>query len=184
MKRFKSILLLTDDKQESRFALKRAVDLTQRNQARLTAVGVLQDLPRDLRRLAAAVPFEDLRDIALQDPRERLESFLAPFQEQAPPLTLEVYCGKPFIEIIRAVQRGQYDLVMMTAEGSSGLPEMLFGSTSLHLMRKCPCPVWVLKPSTEARFVRILAAVDPDPLDVVRDGVNTKILDLATSLPE
>ena len=49
-------------------------------------------------------------------------------------------------------------------------------------MRKCPCPV-LIRPSRRSRFARILAAVDPDPLDVVRDGVNPKILELATSWP-
>ena len=140
----------------------------------MTVVNVLEDLPRELSRLAAAMPSENLQSMAMQEARERLEPLVAPFRKEGPPMELEVLCGKPFIEIIRAVLRRQHDLVMMTAEGRSGLREMLFGSTSLHLMRKCPCPVWVIKPSRRQRFARILAAVDPDPLDVVRDGVNTK----------
>jgi hypothetical protein len=52
----------------------------------------------------------------------------------------------------------------------------------MYLMRRCPCPVWVIKASPTKRTARILAAVDPDPLDVVRDGVNTKIMELATAL--
>jgi len=182
MKRFKNILLYTDGKEESRFALKRAVDLASRNQGRLTVVGVLEELPRDLLRLAAVLPSENLQSMATQDLRAALEGFVAPFQKKGSRLKVEVLCGKPFIEIIRAVLRRQHDLVMMTAEGRSGPMQMLFGSTSLHLMRKCPCPVWVLKPSVPQRFARILAAVDPDPLDVVRDGVNTKVMELATSL--
>src|SRR5205085_2026378 len=51
-----------------------------------------------------------------------------------------------------------------------------------HLLRKCPCPVWVIKPSRRQGISRILAAVDPDPVDVVRDGVNSTIMELATSL--
>jgi len=182
MKRFKNILLYTDGKEESRFALKRAVDLASRNQGRLTVVGVLEELPRDLLRLAAVLPSENLQSMAMQDLRVKLERFVAPFQEKGSPLKVEVLYGKSFIEIIRAVLRRQHDLVLLTAEGGSGPLPMLFGSTSLHLMRKCPCPVWVLKPSAPARFARILAAVDPDPLDVVRHGVNTKVLELATSL--
>ena len=182
MKRFKNILLYTAGKAESRFALERAVELTRLNHGCLTVVNVLDALPRDLQRLGAAMPSEILQDMAMQDLREQLERFVAPFQEKGSPLKVEVLCGKPFIEIIRAVLRRQHDLVMMTAEGGSGPMQMLFGSTSLHLMRKCPCPVWVLKPSPPERFARILAAVDPDPLDVVRDGVNTKVMELATSL--
>jgi universal stress protein E len=127
---------------------------------------------------------EYLQTMAIQDLRRRLEAFVAPFREKGQPLGLEVFYGKPFVEIIRAVQRSQHDLVMLTAEAPGGLRPMLFGNTSLHLMRKCPCPVWVIKPSPETRFARILAAVDPDPLDVVRDGVNTKVMELATSLAE
>jgi universal stress protein E len=182
MKRFKNILLHTDGQASSRFALNRAVELAHRNQGRLTVVNVLEDLPREMLRLAAAMPSENLQDMAMQEVRERLETFVAPFQKEGPPIELEVLCGKPFIKIIRSVLRRQHDLVMTTAEGRSGLRETLFGSTSLHLMRKCPCPVWVLKPSRRPRFARILAAVDPDPLDVVRDGVNTKSMELATSL--
>lgn len=184
MRRFKSILLHTDGQAGSRFALERAVDLANRNQGRLTVVNVLEDLPRELLRLAAVTPVGDLQIAAMQEVRERLEAFVAPCQKEGPPVELKVLCGKPFIKIIRAVLHRRHDLVMMAAEGGSGLREKLFGSISLHLMRKCPCPVWVLKPSRRPRFARILAAVDPDPLDVVRDGVNTKIMELATSLAE
>jgi hypothetical protein len=39
----------------------------------------------------------------------------------------------------------------MTAEGSAGLKERLFGSTSMHLMRKCPCTVWVMRSNKTIR---------------------------------
>jgi len=182
MKRFKNILLYTNGEAGSQFALHRAVDLANRNQGRLTVVSVLEELPRELLRLAVAIPSENLQRMAMLEVRRRLETFVAPLQQKRSPVELKVLYGRPFIEIIRAVLRRQHDLVMMTAEGRSGLREMLFGSTSLHLMRKCPCPVWVIKPSRRQRFARILAAVDPDPLDVVRNGVNMKIMELATSL--
>jgi nucleotide-binding universal stress UspA family protein len=182
MKRFKNILLYTEGKEESRFALERAIDLANRNQGQLTVVGVVEELPRDVQRLGAAMPMEELEAMAVQDLRGQLEPWVASVQAPGPRTDLEVYCGKTFLEITRAVQRRQHDLVMLTAEGAAGRKAMLFGSTSMHLMRKCPCPVWVLKPSPEPRFTRILAAVDPDPLDVVRDGVNTEVMELATSL--
>jgi universal stress protein E len=143
---------------------------------------VVDELPRELSRLFAALPFEDLQSRAIGVARQRLEPLVAPFQGKGAAVKLEVLCGKPFIEIIRAVLRRQHDLVMMTAEDRSSLTQALFGSTSLHLMRKCPCPVWIIKPSQTQRFARILAAVDPDPFDIVHDGVNTKIMELATSL--
>ena len=182
MKRFKNILFYTGGQAGIQPALDRAVDLANRNQGRLTVANVIEELPREMSRLAAGLPLEDLQNMATQAARERLEPLVAPFQEKGAPVEPEVLYGKPFIEIIRAVLRRQHDLVVMAAEGLSELSQALFGSTSLHLMRKCPCPVWVIKTSETQRFARILAAVDPDPLDVVRDGVNTKVMELATSL--
>jgi hypothetical protein len=52
----------------------------------------------------------------------------------------------PFIAIIREVLWNGHDLVMITAENRRSLKNVLFGTTTMHLMRKCPCPVWVMKP--------------------------------------
>jgi len=62
------------------------------------------------------------------------------------------------------------------------LKGMLFGSTAMHLMRKCPCPVWVVKKGENEHYDRIIAAVDPEPSDEQRNQLNFKIMDLATSL--
>ena len=184
MKRFKNILFYTDGEAGSLLALNRAVDLADQNTGRLTVVDVVEELPREVSRLAGAMPWEDLQSMAMREAREQLELLVSPFQEKGSPVNFEVLCGKPFIEVIRAVLRRQHDLVMMTADGRSELMQALFGSTSLHLMRKCPCPVWVIKPSQTPRFAKILAAVDPDPLDTVRNAVNARIMELATSLAE
>jgi universal stress protein E len=87
-----------------------------------------------------------------------------------------------FLEIIRDVIKEKRDLVITTAEGTTGLTDRLFGSTSLNLMRKCPCPILVMKPARRKRFTKIMAAIDPDPEDVVRSELNGTILELASSL--
>ena len=161
MKRFKQILYYTDASEGSRAALERAAELALRNRGRLTVLGVVQ-LPPDLQLLAPALPPAELWDMATQDLRERLEQFVEPVRQKGLRLDVEVLYGTPFIEIIRHVLDHGHDLVMMNAEGGrGGLKGLFFGSTSLHLMRKCPCPVWVIKPGPHRRFERILAAVNP-----------------------
>jgi universal stress protein E len=59
---------------------------------------------------------------------------------------------------------------------------MLFGSTDMHLMRKSPCPVWIIKATEQQQFGRILAALDHDPEDAVTDVLNRQILEMSTSL--
>ena len=76
--------------------------------------------------------------------------------------------------------RNDYDLVIKPARGYSRLSAMLFGSTDLHLLRKCPCPVWIDRPTQARTYQRVLAAVDP--FDDESGNLQRLILDLATSL--
>ena len=111
-----------------------------------------------------------------------LENIIASIRQAEVQVSGKVLYGTPFLEIIREVLRKEHDLVMIAAGSRSGLKEMLFGSTIMHMMRKCPCPVWVVKPDQPKHYNRILAAVDPTPHDEVRSTLNAKIMELATSL--
>jgi len=124
----------------------------------------------------------DVQEQIIQEEKRDLEQIVASIQQADVPVSSKLLYGSPFLEIIREVLRGGYDLVMITAEGRSGFKEALLGSTSMHLMRQCPCPVWVTKPDQPKQLKHILAAVDPTPPDEERSPINIQILDLATSL--
>lgn len=181
MKRFKKIIFYTQGNTEDRSALERAAELARLNHGQLTVVGVLQSLSHELRLLLPTTPPADLQEMALQEFRAQLEQFVERARQPEIAIGVDVVCGVPFLEVIRVVLVQQADLVLLTAEGS-GLRQPLLGSTSLRLLRKCPCPVWVIKTGPHRRFQRILAAVNPDPYDAEHCGVNSKIMGLATSL--
>lgn len=184
MRRFKNILVCARGRSADRLALEAAVDLAERNQGRATVVNVVRELPRQLMRLSAAIPPENLRAMAMEDARKRMAEFVAAAGMDPTAVAAEILYGKPFIEIVHAVQHHHHDLVILVGGEHKGFKEWFIGSTSLQLLRKCPCPVWVIHPAQPKRLSRILAAVDPDPLDVVRDGVNTQVMELAISLAE
>jgi universal stress protein E len=127
-------------------------------------------------------PTMDIQEFILQEEQHCLEQFVAAIRHAGIQVDGKTMYGMPFIEIIQEVLRNQHDLVMITAEGGGGLKQMLFGNTSMHLMRKCPCPVWVIKPDQPKRFGRILAAVDLVMDDKERTALNKKIMELSTSL--
>lgn len=182
MKRFKRILYYTDLGEGSRAALERAAELALRNRGRLTVMGVTRP-PHDLQLLEPILPPVELQDLMTQDLRERLDRFVAPVREKGLRPDVEALTGTPFIEVTRRVLDHGHDLVIVSAdEGRGGIAGPHFGSTSLHLLRKCPCPVWVLRQGPHRRFERILAAVNPDPCDEDHLGVSTEIMRLATSL--
>ncbi|HSR34067.1 MAG TPA: universal stress protein [Anaerolineae bacterium] len=123
-----------------------------------------------------------IREHIVEEESQRLNQWVDYIRRSGVPVTGKMLCGTPFLEIIREVLRHEHDLVMTATEGRGGLRERLFGSTAMHLMRSCPCPVWVVKPIHPERHTRILAAVDPTRIDQEQYTVSIKIMDLATAL--
>ena len=179
MKQFKNLLLLYEC---DRATLDRAVALAKNNRARLTVVQVIKDMPEQWRHVSLGGEPVDLQDLAIKEYQSRLKEVVTRLKQDGVRAFAKVLVGIPFLQIIREVMVNKRDLVIMTAEGKGGLKERLFGSTSLHLMRKCPCPVWVMKPTRRKSFPRILAAVDPDTVQKTNETLNATILQLASSL--
>ncbi len=171
MKRFKNILAVYDGTIGSDDALGRAVSLATSNGAKLTIVDVLP---------------ENQRTASLLAEREKRLQRLVPAIDgsQMDGIETQVLCGTPFLEIVRAILRSGHDLVIASAEGGSILRNVFFGSTATHLIRKSPCPVWIVKPGRPDPFARILAAVDPCAGTDESNALNIKIMDLATSLAQ
>jgi len=182
MKRFKNILLVAGGEGWKEAALKRAVTIAKNNKAKLKVVEVIEELRREMQMLITSTRLADLQEVAITEQSRQLERIIAPIKDEGVQVTAKVLIGTPFLEIIREVLRNKHDLVMKIAKGKGGPREILFGSTAMHLMRKCPCPVWVIKPTHRKKYGRIMAAVDPEPSDEVKKALNTKIMELATSL--
>ncbi|MFK7956391.1 MAG: universal stress protein [Lysobacterales bacterium] len=96
-------------------------------------------------------------------------------------VTSRVEVGKLFVEVLRRVQTDAFDLVLKTARGRSLGHQMLFGGDALHLIRKCPCPVWIVDPQVTVPNP-IVAAVDPMPTDAEARNVAKVVLQVATSM--
>ncbi len=178
MQRFKNILYFADGRLEAGPALQRAVALANSNDARLTVIDVIEP-QEDLPEVRAGFG-SDLNEILREHRRQALEEMLRPFNGSDSIIYTQVLTGTPFIEVIRSVLGSRYDLVIKTCRPPEGLSEHLLGSTDMHLMRKCPCPVWIDRPTATLPYRRILAAVDPVDSES-RDSARL-VMDLATSL--
>ena len=182
MKRFKNILLVLTGRESDKSSLKRAADLAKRNNANLGVIDVIEAPVGEIDKLGSRLRGVKLVDLWVKERKDKIDAFLTAAQISS--RSTEVKFGVPFLEIIQHVQRQAFDLVIMAAEGKGGLKERLFGTTSLHLMRKCPCPIWIHKPTRTKRYRKIFAAVNPSEPDPIRDALNRKIMELATSMAE
>ena len=185
MRRFKNILCVISRQVDYGQALERAVNLAQTNQARLKAVVVTERVSIGMGMPEGGPVSEQLQSAMVHNCEETVKSLVEPYQDQID-IDIGVLTGTPFLEVIREVLRHKHDLVVKTAENPEWL-DRLFGSDDMHLLRKCPCPIWLLKPGAPTRFRNILATVDVDddqhPVEFeVQQALNDQVLQLSTSL--
>ena len=186
MNRFKKILFVCGVEGDTELSFQRAVELALHNNGQLTVMDVVEGTSsRKIhapRRLLAG----KLLDIMRRERLARLERMVAPIREEnsVNKVRVKVATGHLFVEVIKEVLREEHDLVIKSCSDSKGIKSRIFGSDDMHLLRKCHCPVWIVKDGKEKRFKKILAPLDILLLDGdrEREKLNQQILDMASSL--
>lgn len=115
MKRFQNILFFAEGESEPSPALRRAFRLAETNHARLTLVDVVEpiDTPGELRSQLGV----DLNEVLRERRLAELDALTTSHKSDETLIYTEVLSGTPFIQIIRAVKRRGYDLVIKAARG-------------------------------------------------------------------
>lgn len=193
MHRFQNILLPIDGDTSRQSILERAVRLARENGAVLKLIAVVEHLSWYARLVLPNA--EELQTVLVRDRSKVLEGLAMQLRRDGLEVATEVLRGRRHQEMVREVLRGGHDLLMKEAEPNESV---LFGSTDMHLLRSCPCPLWLFKPEHAGRaFAQILAAVDPAPpsdkadqlhlraeLAEKDEALDAKILELAGSLAD
>lgn len=185
MKSFQKILYIAEPGENCEYGLERAVRVAENNQAELTVVAVTEHIPIESGMPDGGIVSGNLLASAVEAHRVRLESLIKPYHDRLT-IRTKVLIGSAFLEIIREVLRYKHDLVMKPPEPQVWLAR-LFGSDDMHLLRKCPCPVWLIKPHGAKAYRRILAALDvdytcPEAELETRQLLNKQIFEYACSL--
>ena len=186
MKRFKSILVVCQPDSQPELAIERARLLATQNGARVTLVDVVSlpesDLEAAMSDPSGRTPHEMKRQLS-EYHQARLDEHQQMLASLGIETSTQVFWGVAFVEIIRAVLRDGHDLVIKAINPNQTFRgQQVFGSLDMHLMRKCPSPIWILKDPIERENLHVLAAVDPDQSDGEQEGLNRLIMDLSTSM--
>ena len=185
MQRFKNILCVVNTELNDTSALEHAAKLAANNQASLTVVEVIDEIPPNTTLFERTLSPVDLQKKIVIEHQKKLEEMVSPWSNKIE-IKSKLLTGTLFLEVIYEVLRNQHDLVFKMAE-NGGLLNRVFGSDDMHLLRKCPCPVWLVKPNSPKSHQKILAAVDVDdnyPSEELntRNLLNLQVLEMASSL--
>lgn len=179
-------VLAVMDGTDAQSAPHNAAALADRHGATLDVLACV-DPPRDINLLARvsgrspAQLIDTLRARTRDDMQTRLDTHVP---DRAAHVTVAV--GKTFVEIIRHVIDEGCDFVVKAAEPDGGMHRLLYASTDQHLLRKCPCPVWLQTPDATHVPRRVIAAVDVDTEDADEPdtlaGLNQRVIDAARAV--
>ncbi len=176
MKRFSNILFVTSTDIDDSAALHQAVVLANNNQAKLTVIDIVSEFDKVKYETSAT----ELENMIVDSRRIELQKFVSREPSSGVSIDCKVLVGKRFIEVIHEVLLYQRDLVIKSAEPVGGI-ELLFGSEDMKLLRKCPCPLWIINSSQRDEYRQVMAAVAYSPEDTDTDALNGQILELAIS---
>jgi universal stress protein E len=161
MEKYQNILVVIDPTTDDQKALKRAIELAQFTQGKITAFLSIYDFSYEMTTFLASDEREQMRKSVIADRTLWLEDIVANYTTDNTKITCQVvWHNRPFEAIINEVLTQGYDVVLKGTHQHDKLKSVIFTPTDWHILRKCPCPVLLVKEHKWPEKGNILAAIN------------------------
>jgi nucleotide-binding universal stress UspA family protein len=145
----RTILVTTDFSDTSKKAFAPARTLAEKFGAKIVLAHVEPDrLPPIVVEYAAVGVNDILRD-QRKRARERLQELAGGQFGTDLEVDVVVTDGTPHVEVVRLAEQRQADLIVMATHGHGFISHAILGSTTERVLRRAPCPVFVVRDPTE-----------------------------------
>ena len=179
---FKKILVVTPTNLIQDSVVYQSAKIAKEQQSNVTFFSVAEEISQEQLTLITLLPAQELMDNVLKEQRSSLSKSVELFQQKFHSVDTCNQVGLPFIEVTKKVQQENYDLVILATKSNDHPRKRFFGSTTVHLMRKCPCPVLTIGSNEDKPIKRIVAAIDVYVPTEVGHKLNESILHCASNL--
>lgn len=144
MQTIENILVPIDFSDYSRKALQYAKEFALKFSAKMYLIYVFRPIFEDIEVgvINESIQFNnEIEEYA----REKLQKLIQDIIGTEVPVEPVIRMGRPFMEINRAAEEYDIDLIIIATHGHTGVQHLLFGSTAEKVVRKAPCPVLSLR---------------------------------------
>lgn len=144
MQTIENILVPIDFSDYSRKALQYAKEFALKFSAKMYLIYVFRPIFEDIEVgvINESIQFNnEIEEYA----REKLQKLIQDIIGTDVPVEPVIRMGRPFMEINRAAEEYDIDLIIIATHGHTGVQHLLFGSTAEKVVRKAPCPVLSLR---------------------------------------
>lgn len=178
MANYQNLLVAIDPSQDDQPALRRAVYLVKHNGGKIKAFLPIYDFSYEMTTLLSPNERTAMRSSMINQRiawiSEQCKSYI---EEQHIPIEIKVvWHNRPFEAIIQEVIREEHDLLLKMAHQHDKLESVIFTPTDWHLLRKCPCPVWMVKDRPWPENGNVLVAVNLSSEELYHDPLNQKLV--------
>lgn len=194
MDMYKNILVVIDPTTNEQKALKRAIDLASRInivapevEVNITAFFSVFDFSYEMTTILSRSERDNMRQMVIDEKQQWLDDIIlvnnASVNKSQINITSQVvWHNRPFEAIINQVMEHKYDLVIKGTHQHDKFKSVVFTPTDWHLLRKCPCPVLLVKEHDWPEQGNILAALNVGSDEVEHISLNEKITKQAKNI--
>jgi len=185
MSQYQNILVAIDPQQDDQPALRRAVYLNQLIGGKIKAFLPIYDFSYEMTTLLSPDERTSMRQGVISQRSEWIREQAQAYLDAGVDIDIKVIChNRPYEAIIQEVLAHQHDLVLKMAHQHDRLEAVIFTPTDWHLLRKCPCPVWMVKDQPWPEGGKALVAVNLASEEPHHDALNQKLIRETVKLAE
>lgn len=188
MANYQNLLVVIDPVKEDQEALRRAVYLVRKNGGRIKAFLSVFDFSHEVTTLLSQEERMAMRQSAIDKRVEWIKHLSRYYISAGVPIEIKVvWDNQPYKAILEEVINEHHDLLLKEAHQEEGLlGRLLFTPIDWHLLRKCPCPVWMVKdrpwPVDATALVAVNLSSDEPHYEELNQQLITESLELAKSV--
>ncbi|CZF79382.1 universal stress protein UspE [Grimontia marina] len=185
MNRYTNLLVAIDPDHEEQPALSRAKDIARKSCAPVTITLFLAiyDFSYEMTSMLSAEERQAMRAGVLKQREEWIDSVIEKnASEELEIVKHVVWHNRPYESMIAKVFDGEHDLVIKATHQHDKLGSLIFTPTDWHLLRKCPCPVLLVKEHSWPENGKILTAVNVSSENETHEPLNDKLIDEAKAM--
>ncbi|MFD2166595.1 universal stress protein UspE [Thalassotalea euphylliae] len=161
METYQNILVVIDPTTEEQKALSRAIELAGKTGAKITAFLSIFDFSYEMTTMLSSDEREAMRQTVINDRTVWIEERIKALGVNLDVIDIKVlWHNRPFEAVIDQVINEKFDVVIKGTHEHDKLKSVIFTPTDWHLLRKCPCPLLLVKDHSWPENGNILAAVN------------------------
>jgi universal stress protein E len=190
METYQNILVVTDPTTNDQKALKRALDLASKinnnstKQTKVDAFLCVFDFSYEMTTILSSDERDVMRQSVIKDKELWLQNLINALNSDVKVNCQVVWHNRPFEAIIEHVINHDYDLVIKATHQHDKFKSVIFTPTDWHVLRKCPCPVLLVKDHEWPSNGNIIAAVNVGSDEAEHHSLNVKITEEAKKLAQ